>query len=57
LPLGVREERTFRRSFNRHLRTLEEMSIENPEDLAAILAVAEIMAVTGKSRIRAREIR
>jgi len=57
LPLGVREERTFRRSFNRHLRTLEEMSIENPEDLAAILAVAEIMTVTGKSRIRAREIR
>ncbi|MCD6244688.1 MAG: hypothetical protein J7J65_05590 [Candidatus Korarchaeota archaeon] len=57
MPLGVREERTFRRSFNRHLRTLEEMSIENPEDLAAILAVAEIMTVTGKSRIRAREIR
>ncbi len=43
LPLGIREERAFRKAYVRYFRILEELSIENAEDLAATLATAEIL--------------
>ncbi len=43
LPLGIREERAFRKAYVRYFRVLEELSFKNAGDLAATLAVAEVL--------------
>ncbi len=53
MPLGIREERVFRKAFNRYLRTLTELNFENPEDLAAIMATAEVLTTMTKVGVRA----
>ncbi len=53
LPLGMREERAFRRAYIRYLRTLEEMNFEDPEDIASVLATAELLISLKKARVKA----
>ncbi len=53
MPLGMREERTFRRAYIRYLRTLEEMNFEDPEDIASVLATAELLISLKRAKVRA----
>ena len=52
LPLGMREERAFRRAYIRYLRTLEEMNFEDPEDIASVLATAELLISLKKAKVK-----
>ncbi len=49
----MREERAFRRAYVRYLRTLEEMNFEDPEDIASVLATAEIVISLRRAEVRA----
>jgi len=49
----MREERAFRRAYVRYLRTLEEMNFEDPEDIASVLATAELLISLKRAEIRA----
>jgi len=49
----MREERAFRRAYIRYLRTLEEMNFEDPEDIASVLAAAELLISLKRAKIRA----
>ncbi len=49
----MREERAFRRAYIRYLRTLEEMNFEDPEDIASVLATAELLTSLKRAKVRA----
>lgn len=44
MPLGVREERLFRKRYGSYLKTLRELNIEKADEVAALLTVAEIIS-------------
>ncbi len=48
----MREERAFRRAYLRYLRALKEINFENPEDLASVLAAAEVLIALRRKEIR-----
>jgi hypothetical protein len=43
MSIGVREERIFKKKYGSYLKILRELNIRNPEEVAALLAVAEIL--------------
>ncbi len=43
MSIGPREERTFKKKYGSYLKILRELNIKNPEEVAALLAVAEIL--------------
>ncbi len=43
MPIGVREERNFKKRYASYLRMLKELNIEKADEIAALLTVAEIL--------------
>ncbi|MCC6029141.1 MAG: hypothetical protein LM591_03260 [Candidatus Korarchaeum sp.] len=43
MSIGIREERIFKKKYGSYLKILRELNIRNPEEVAALLAVAEIL--------------
>ncbi|MDW8036378.1 MAG: hypothetical protein RMI85_07985 [Candidatus Korarchaeum sp.] len=48
MPLGVREERMFKKKYGSYLKTLKELSVERAEEIAALLTVADILSSSRK---------
>lgn len=44
MAISLREERSFRKRYGNHLKLLKELSVSNAEEVAALLAVAEIIS-------------
>lgn len=44
MPLGVREERIFKKRYVSYLKVLKELNIERVDEIAALLTVAEILS-------------
>ncbi|WP_185836343.1 hypothetical protein [Candidatus Korarchaeum cryptofilum] len=43
MSIGPREEKIFKKKYASYLRVLRELNVKNPEEVAALLAVAEIL--------------
>lgn len=44
MPLGMREERIFKKRYGSYLKILKELSMERADEVAALLTVAEILS-------------